>query len=153
LPGAAADQALDVPGDLPDLEDLSAELLQNLLADLSQSLGLAGSAPTPFKREKSGKKATKDADSNGNHKQNQNDSQCDKNAEKTPQAAGRRRPQPVNLKLFGSTQKPQPGTTTDDPEIPGWLQAIDEGRLDFDTLHAIGAGRPVDVDLARFKAA
>ena len=34
-------------------------------------------------------------------------------------------------------------------ETPGWLQAIDEGRLDFDTLHAIGAGRPLDLDLSK----
>jgi hypothetical protein len=27
-----------------------------------------------------------------------------------------------------------------------WIQALDEGSLDVNLLHAIGAGRPVDLD-------
>ena len=59
-----------------------------------------------------------------------------------PRLGCNHKPATANPNLFLETRNSK-------PETPGWLQAIDEGRLDFDTLHAIGAGRPLDLDLSK----
>jgi hypothetical protein len=120
-------------------------LLQNLLTNLSQSLGLPGFESLPPKREKGGKKPKKTHPqgelSQKNHVDNESEKKSGKSAS-TPIGCNHK-PATANPNLFLETRNSK-------PETPGWLQAIDEGRLDFDTLHAIGAGRPLDLDFSKF---
>jgi hypothetical protein len=117
---------------LADLADFNPAMLQNLLTDLTQSLGLAEFEAPPPRREKGGKKPKNDRRLNNNSMKYQYDSFCEKNAGKNPGCLG----QPE----FGS-QNLLPENQNSKLDTPGWVQALDEGRLDINTLHAIGAGR------------
>lgn len=145
-PASGQDHALDADqGDgaaLEDIADLNPEMLQNLLTDLSQSLGLAGLNPPPPQREKGGKKPKKAPGLNHNHKQYQEDIFGGKNSGKNPETRTGCLRQP-------ETAKQNLGLETQNSELvtPAWVKALDEGRLDINTLHAIGAGRPIDLDL------
>ena len=163
-PEPASDQepdlglGLEASASLADLADLDPDLLPNLLTNLSQSLGLPGSAPAPGKREKSGKKAKNDPGINRKTKQYQQHSLCGKNAGKLPVAAQLTAVspavQPGRPCLQGQFLSP---TDSSGEKLPGnsnsWIQDLDDGRLDINTLHAIGAGRPVDLDLSKYAAA
>jgi hypothetical protein len=153
-PASDQEQALEADA-AADLADLDPELLQNLLANLSQSLDRIEIAPPPGKREKSGKKAKKGHGSNANYKKYQQDSRCEKNGEKFSR--------PDRLTAMPSVvQSGQPclpnqsltGIVPADQKSPGnkssWIKDLDAGRLDINLLHAIGAGRPVDLDLAKY---
>jgi hypothetical protein len=147
-PGSEQDMALgEGLGDgapLADPADLNPELLQNLFTALTQSLGLPGCETHPQKREKGGKKPKKAFNANNNSKQYQKDILHKENAGKSPRnrEGCHHKPVTANPNLFHGTQNSE-------LETPGWLRAIDEGKLDFDTLHAIGAGRPINLDLFR----
>jgi hypothetical protein len=140
------EQALDSDA-AADLADLSPELLQNLITDLSQSLDLAGFAPPAAGREKSGKKAKNSVHMKNNYKKYQPDNLAAKNIAKSPSAA---KPaplisdfQPAYSDILGQSH---PAGAPADQKSPqkqrSWIQDLDEGRLDIDALNAIGAGRP-----------
>ena len=140
------EQALETDA-AADLADLSPELLQNLITDLSQSLDLAGLAPPAARREKSGKKAKNSAHMNNNYKKYQQDNLAAKNTAKSPPAA---KPaplisdfQPAVSDILGQSH---PAGAPADPKAGqqhrSWIQDLDEGRLDIAALNAIGAGRP-----------
>jgi hypothetical protein len=107
-------------------------------------LGLPGFESLPPKREKGGKKPKKTHPQGELSQKNHVDNESEKNSGKsasTPLGCNHK-PATGNPNLFLETRNSK-------PETPAWLRAIDEGRLDFDTLHAIGAGRPLDLDFSR----
>ena len=163
-PEPASDQEPDLGLGLEDsaalaeLAGLDPDLLQNLLTNLTQSLGLPGSAPAPGKREKSGKKAKNDHGFDRKSKQYQHHGLFEKNAGKLPVAAqltalppafqpGRPCLQGQSLSKTDSSGGKLPGKSN------SWIQDLDDGRLDINTLHAIGVGRPVDLDLSKYAVA
>jgi hypothetical protein len=133
--------SLPCPEEPPFVAPEDLDLMQHYLHALNPD-----AAPIPstenclLKREKGGKKPKKTVDLNDNHKEYQSDIPGAKNSGKSPRCPGR--PPAANPNLF-------PGTRNPDPETPAWVRALDEGRLDINTLHAIGAGRPIDLDLSR----
>jgi hypothetical protein len=153
-PATDQEQALESAA-AADLADPDPELLQNLLTNLAQSLDLAAFPPPPGKREKSGKKARKGHDLDANFKQYQQDSQCAKNAAKFPRADRLTARPPVVQSGQPCLQDQSPsGIAPAGPKPPegaaSWIKDLDAGRLDINLLHAIGAGRPVDLDLAKY---
>lgn len=66
-----------------------------------------------------------------------------KNAGKFSPAPGR------NAGLPGLTGQTKALLSGPGAKARSWVQDLDEGRLDPDILHAIGAGRPLDLDLVR----
>jgi len=145
-PASDQDNALvEGHGDDAALAELAdPALLQNLLTNLSQSLGLPGFDPHPPKREKGGKKPKKTHPQEKISQKYHGHNESAKNSGKSPRPpiGCNHKPATANPNLFLETRHSQ-------LETPGWLQAIDEGRLDFDTLHAIGAGRPHALDFSR----
>jgi hypothetical protein len=105
-----------------------------------------------------GKKTKNGHDSNGKLEQYQKYTVCEKNAEKL---LGAERLTAVNQGIKPGRPRLQgqslTGTDSSGKELPGnsssWIQDLDDCRLDINTLHAIGAGRPVDLDLSQYAAA
>ncbi len=132
-PASDQEQALE---ELADLHNLMSAFPASELAPAGQ-------------RQKAGKKAKKDRPANADYKQYHRDSLCDQNIAKLlrSEPSPARQPEQPCLQgqapsLLGPARRQAPGRGA------SWINDLDAGRLDVNLLHAIGAGRPVDPDLA-----
>jgi hypothetical protein len=136
-------------GDIAALEDLAhlnSDQLLYLLSEMFPSLGAPESEPHPHKREKGGKKPKKIPATDNNIEQYQQDNLCEKNIGKFPPAVKiTDGPRPAQPSLKGHNVTLLSGPKASE-STSSWIQALDEGSLDVNLLHAIGAGRPVDLD-------
>ena len=126
-PCPETEAAPNSPNPLTDLESFT-ETLLNLAQQVAPLTTASQNLETENhlfrKREKSGKLPGKTSLRKDNNVLNQQDNLINKITEKNSSSS-------------------QPGA---------WLQELDAGRLDINTLHAIGAGRPVPANLDIAKA-
>jgi hypothetical protein len=128
--------ASDSPADLP----LNSDALQALFTTLLQPAASANHNRKPKTENRKlfsrgGKLPGKTPCLRNKNKEYQIDMRLEKNSGKIPSAPGRQ--------VGGNGALPLPTSS--------WLQDLDAGRLDIDTLNAIGAGRPLPDPLAVFQ--
>jgi hypothetical protein len=112
--------------------EMNPEQLQDPLASMPQSLSVNGCGPHSAKREKGGKKAAQQHPGKNFNQLIQIDNEIKQHSGKSPGRPCENR----QAERFH----------------PRWLDGLAAGRLDIDTLNAIGAGRPQPELLEVFKA-